>query len=105
VRTNNAPAPENVIESWEVVTVTGSRYYLFLDDGLDWWMAADNQPNPGSRDISGGTWRIEPPAPWPPQEGLSLRLLAPTDMDIHDPARCPGGGKVTSMVREVRRVF
>lgn len=86
---------------WRIRTETGSIYHVSLSEDGRWWLGADNVPNPTSRSLADGCWEIQRPAPWPPVPGRSLRLLAPADLSLGDPARVPGGGKITSRVVDV----
>lgn len=91
-------------EWWHIVTLTGSRYVVARDHTGQWWFGATNMPNSGSGLLPPGYWRIKKPTPWPPVIGLSVRLLAPSDLPWGHPARAPGGGRTTSIVRRVERI-
>lgn len=86
----------------EVLTQTGSRYYLGLDDQGRWWMWGDNVPSPTSARLSSTWWEIEQPDPWPILLGGSVTFRAPRDWAPDDPRRIPGGGKRTSSVSMIR---
>lgn len=91
-------------ETAAIHTDSGSMYHVLLDQQGRWWLRADNVPNPLSRALDRNQWwRIQRPYPWPPELGSPVRLAAPPEMDRGDRARIPGGGKITSPVRAVRR--
>ena len=105
----NGPASAAVREvphaSYEVETTSGSTY-RFRHDVVDgrWWVCADNVPNADSRSLADGEWEVGEPWPWPPVVGLPLDFGPPAGTDPASPSRVPGGGKITSAVRRVRRV-
>jgi hypothetical protein len=68
----------------------------------EYWLRADNVPNPLSRSITPDRWwRIDTPEPWPPQVGLNLLLPAHRTLRLDDPERIPGGGMITSPVQDL----
>lgn len=91
-------------ERWAIHTYTGSVYYVSRDSEGQWWMGADNVPNPTSCYLGDGTWVIQQPAPWPPVVGESIMLLPPPELEFGDPRRVPGGGKYTSPVVSFERL-
>lgn len=93
--------PAAVAEAWVVTTETGSRYVVVRDHADVWWFGGDNMPSMWSVALPRGLWRIDPPRPWPPILGSGLVMMAPAGIDRTDPARVPGGGKLTSAVQIV----
>lgn len=88
----------------QMTTRSGSIYRVARDGQGGWWMSADNVPSPTSVRLNPDRWwRISAPRPWPPELGERLELMAPESLDRDDPRRVPGGGKVTSLVRVIRR--
>jgi hypothetical protein len=91
-------------EIWRITTRAGSLYVVALDSAGDWWMDGRNVPNPASCALPPQFWRIEPPQPWPPRLGAPVMLMALSSLDREDPARAPGGGKVTSDVSIIEQL-
>jgi hypothetical protein len=87
--------PIGIDERVWVLTRTGSVYEI-ARAGARWFFRANNKPNPNSRRLDPGEWWpiVPHPIPWPPVLGMSLMLLSP---------ECPGRGKVTSLVRGIRK--
>lgn len=89
--------------AYRAVTATGSVYIIGeTPDGFI--VSADNKPNEGSRPIVDREWPIEKPDPWPPELGRSISFFCIHFRDHGHPARMPGGGKVTSVVKELTQV-
>ncbi|HVZ30810.1 MAG TPA: hypothetical protein VG963_00205 [Polyangiaceae bacterium] len=93
-----------IAEWWRVSTLTGSSYIVAREVAGAWWLTGANVPSPRSVQLPPGYWRIEPPAPWPPVAGAPLVLWAAFTLALDDPARLPGGGKLTSPVQHVERL-
>jgi hypothetical protein len=91
-------------EIWRITTRAGSRYVVALDSSGAWWIDGRNVPNPRSCALPPQFWRIEPPQPWPPRLGAPVMLMALSSLDHDDPARAPGGGKITSDVSIVEQL-
>jgi len=88
----------------ELHTASGSIYWVARNEHGDWRLRACNIPNPRSRRLDHGRWwAIRQPAPWPPRLGQPIELRAPAGLPRDDPERMPGGGKITSPIRAVRR--
>jgi len=88
----------------ELYTHTGSVYRVTRNKRERWWMRAANVANPTSRPLNPGRWWIiQRPCPWPPELGQPIALRAPGWLARDDPARIPGGGKITSPIRAIRR--
>lgn len=88
----------------QMTTHSGSVYRVARDGQGGWWMSADNVPSATSLRLDPNRWwRISAPSPWPPELGERLELMAPEGLDRDDARRVPGGGKVTSLVRVIRR--
>jgi hypothetical protein len=82
-----------------VVTQSGSRYTI-IEDGSQFFLSADNVPNPYSEKLV-GEWEIVRPYQWPPVLGERLILDTPYFSDYDNPLRLPGGGKRTSRLVEI----
>ena len=91
-------------ELWAITTRSGSRYVVGLDCAGAWWMEGRNVPNARSCALPVRFWQIDPPRPWPPRLGAPLLLMALSGLALDDPARAPGGGKVTSNVSVVEQL-
>lgn len=93
-----------VLEPGDLVhlhTMTGSRYWVARDptEGR-YWLTADNVASARSTALPHGTiWEVRPPLLL--GVGLPALFLAPDTLTRDDPRRMPGGGKRTSLVREV----
>lgn len=95
-----------------VRTRTGSLYYITERDDGTFWLSAQNVPNPSSSALHGGSWQIERPMPWPPEQGRGLYLVAAGGALLFvnekekaaytaaHPERLPYGGRYTSNVVE-----
>lgn len=92
------------MQSWTIHTRSGSLYRIAVDSAGRWWISGDNVRTPISSYLGDGCWEIQPPSPWPPQIGSPLTFLAPPHLEIGDPNRIPGGGKVTSPVVDITAV-
>lgn len=82
-------------------TKSGSVYKLGRTNGR-WWVSGVNVVNEQSKDIRGDKWEIERPAPT--EIGMPLVFVAARSLAMDDPARMPGGGKVTSPVTSMELV-
>jgi len=88
----------------EIHTHSGSIYRVARDPRGGWWMRAANVPNPTSPRLDPGRWwAIRRPRPWPPKLGQPIELRASAHLALDDPRRVPGGGKITSPIRIIRR--
>lgn len=93
--------PVRPASGWRVLTESGSRYVVVQDTDGGWWFAGANVPNIFSVHLPSGFWAIEPPTPWPPRLGDPLSLPALRALEMEDPRRAPGGGKIISYVRAI----
>jgi hypothetical protein len=91
-------------EAWCITTRSGSIYLIARDRAGAWWMQARNIPNPGSCALPLQLWQIDAPEPWPARLGAELNLFALSSLEYDDPARAPGGGKVTSDVSTIEQL-
>ena len=83
----------------EITTQSGSIYRLRKSVRGRWYLAGKNVPSSTSQDIQAGEWEVE--LPTVPTIGQPFRAYAPESMDRNDPARIPGGGKITSPITNI----
>lgn len=91
-------------ELWLLTTASGSHYVVARDSCGMWWFGGRNVATAWSCALPPRLWRIERPTPWPPRLGKALLMMAPTSLALADPARVPGGGKVTSPIATLERL-
>jgi hypothetical protein len=85
--------------AWAFRTASGSLYAVMRDADGQWWLTARNVPSDTSVALPpAAMWMIAPPTPWPLEIGRPVAMLAPPWLALDDPARVPGGGKITSPV-------
>jgi hypothetical protein len=103
VSDGGAESEPDSMQRWcRVTTQSGSVYEVIETTYGEYCLRANNIPNERSCSIAPDRWwRIDAPLPWPPQVGHNLLLLAHAMLAFDDPERIPGGGKITSPVREV----
>lgn len=79
-----------------IQTESGSIYHLRHVNGKWFLSSPAHVVTDRSKDICADEWEVEIQAE--PVIGMPLQAFAPLSMDKDDPARIPGGGKITSPI-------
>lgn len=88
-----------------IVTTESGSTYRVCEENDRFFLRANNVPNPNSVAIPDREWEVVPQDftvfAWPPVVGQCMYLSCIHELDRDHPDRMPGGGKITSRVKEI----